>query len=302
MNKKPIIPQGWLRALFFILLSFPIAIFIGFGIDILLNGKYAYDYAKGSVPISVFLGQYISSNIGFIIMVLLFRYFIDHKNFASLGFQWKKHQTDAFMGLFIAMAILFVGALMLAVSKNLYFTNAFFNLTDFLTAIALYALVAFIEEIVFRGYILNNLMLSINRWLALIIVSLLFAILHLQNGNINSLAFLNIFLGGLLLGMNYIFTKNLWFGIFLHFGWNFFQGSVLGFNISGTGIEQGTSILQQTMIGPTHLTGGNFGFEGSVICTILSFIMFIIISSTYNRKESLARAYKQMTGKDDLFP
>jgi membrane protease YdiL (CAAX protease family) len=301
MNKKPIIPQGWLRALFFILLSFPIAVFIGFGIDILLNGKYAYDYANGSVPISGFLVQYISNNIGFVIIVPFFRYVIDNKSFGSLGFQWKKHQTDAFMGLFIAMAILFTGALILAVTKNLYFTNAFFNLNNFLTAITLYAIVAFIEETVFRGYILNNLMQSINRWPALIIVSLLFALLHLQNGNINALAFLNIFLGGLLLGMNYIFTGNLWFGIFLHFGWNFFQGSVLGFNISGTGIEQGTSILQQTIIGPTYFTGGNFGFEGSVICTILSLAMFIIISSTYNRKESLARAYKQMTGKDDLF-
>jgi hypothetical protein len=100
--------------------------------------------------------------------------------------------------------------------------------------------------------------------------------------------------------MNYIFTKNLWFGIFFHFGWNFFQGSVLGYNVSGTGIEQGSSILQQTVIGEKFFTGGNFGFEGSVICTILSLAMFIIISSTYSRKESLQRAYENITGGKDI--
>jgi len=296
MNKKSVIPQGWLRALFFVLLAFPITIFIGFGIDILLNGKYAYDYAKGAVPVSSFLGTYISGNIGLLLMVLIFRLGVDKKDFKSLGFTWKKHQTDAWMGLLISLAILFMGALILSVTKKLYLTNAVFSVDYFITAIVLYIVVAFTEEIVFRGYLLQNLMDSINRWWALTLVSLLFAVLHLQNGGVTPLAFLNVFIGGLLLGMNYIFTRNLWFGIFFHFGWNFFQGSVLGFNISGTGIEQGSSIFLQRTVGEEYFTGGNFGFEGSLICTLLGLAMFVIISSTYNRKESLDRAFEDMFG------
>lgn len=288
MNKKPLVQYGWLRALLFVLLGFPLAFAIGFGIDILVNGEYAYDYAVGSVPIASFLQDYLMKNIGFIIMLFLFRKLVDKQSFYSLGFEWKKYQTDAWTGFFAALMILFLGSLILVVTKHLYFTNAFFNATNFLTAIALFVLVAFIEETVFRGYLLNNLLQSINKWLALIFTSALFAIVHLNNDNTNVLCIVNIFAAGLLLGVNYIYTKNLWFAIFLHFGWNFFQGSVLGYNVSG--IETGSSIMQQRITGSEMLTGGAFGFEGSVLCTVLLFAVFFIFVWRYEKQNLSAES------------
>ncbi len=289
MNKKPFIQQAWLRALLFIVIAFPMAIAIGFGIDIVLNGLYAYDYATGSIPIAQFLKQYATGNIGFIIIILVFVYWIDKRTLLSLGFVWKGFQTDAITGLAVSMAILFIGSSILVITQNLYITNAIFSLQQFLIAIALYILVAFNEEIIFRGYLLSNLLKSMNRWWALIIVSVLFALLHSQNQHINTISFINIFLGGILLGINYVYTKNLWFSIFFHFGWNFFQGSVLGYNISGTGIEQGSSLMHQTTLGSAYLTGGNFGFEGSILCTVLIPLMIIVLFVHYNRKEKKLR-------------
>ena len=287
MNKKPLVQYGWLRALLFVLLGFPLTFVIGFSIDLLLNGVYAYDYAVGVVPITSYLQDYLMKFSGFILIIFLFRIVIDKSSFYSLGFEWKRFQTDAWTGFFTALMILFVGSLILVSTQHLYFTNAFFNSTQFFAGVALFISVAFIEELVFRGYLLNNLLQSINKWWALILTSVLFAVLHLNNNNINLLSVLNVFIAGLVLGINYIHTRNLLFAIFFHFGWNFFQGSVLGYNVSG--IETGSCILQQKLIGSQTLTGGAFGFEGSVICTILLLAVFIVFAVRYHKQKPLTQ-------------
>ncbi|MDE3145176.1 MAG: CPBP family intramembrane metalloprotease [Bacteroidota bacterium] len=274
------IQQGWLRALLFVLLGFPLTFVIGFGIDIIANGMYGNDFAAASVDISAFLKDYIIKNIAIIFIVWLFRIWIDNETFYSLGFEWKGHQLDAWTGLFGALLVLFVGSLILVINKNLYFTNVFFNFSDFTSGIILFISIAFVEEIVFRGYLLNNLLQSMNQWWALIITAAVFTIMHIQNYQSNILSVTNIFIAGLVLGINYIYTKNLWFSVFFHFGWNFFQGSVLGYPISG--INVGSGIMQQSLNGAERLTGGDFGFEGSIFCTSLLAFMLIIFSWRFN--------------------
>jgi len=119
-------------------------------------------------------------------------------------------------------------------------------------------------------------------WWALILTAALFAFLHTQNNYVTILSVVNLFIAGLVLGVNYIYTKNLWFAIFFHFGWNFFQGSVLGYKVSG--IETGSSIMQQSLVGSATLNGGSFGFEGSIICTVLLSLMLLIFAWRFSRK------------------
>jgi membrane protease YdiL (CAAX protease family) len=95
---------------------------------------------------------------------------------------------------------------------------------------------------------------------------------HLGNLHIDVIAVVNLLAGGFLLGINYIYTRNLWFSILFHFSWNFCQGSVLGYEVSGLGFQ---SLLQMEKNGNTLLTGGQFGFEGSVIATILLVIAIL---------------------------
>ena len=86
----------------------------------------------------------------------------------------------------------------------------------------------FSEELVFRGYLLSNFMESMNKYYALLYNSILFALMHSVNPNFNFIDFINLFLAGLLLGLPYVYTKNLWYPMSLHFAWNFFQGPVFG--------------------------------------------------------------------------
>jgi membrane protease YdiL (CAAX protease family) len=114
--------------------------------------------------------------------------------------------------------------------------------------------------------------------IGLMISAFLFALVHLNNPGIGILPLVNLFAAGLMLGINYIYTQNLWFGIFLHFGWNFLQGPILGYPVSGISVS---SIVQQSATGPSFITGGSFGFEGSAIGLVLILAVTFWVSHMY---------------------
>ena len=81
----------------------------------------------------------------------------------------------------------------------------------------------------------------------------------------------------------YIFTKNLWLPISLHLFWNFFQGPVFGYQVSGQKTE---SLFHIKTVGNAMIHGGEFGFEGSIICTIMNSLAIVLIIVFFSRKKS----------------
>ena len=131
---------------------------------------------------------------------------------------------------------------------------------------------------------MSNFFDSMNKYIALIISSLLFAVMHLANANVTVLSFVNIFLAGVLLGIYYVHKRNLWLPISLHFSWNFFQGPIFGFEVSGVDV---TGVIIQDIHGPDLITGGTFGFEGSVIATLLMVIAIALLQYRFREKKKL---------------
>lgn len=274
-DNKPLIEQGWIRAAVYIILSL-----VGTTAVMLLLFLLVPRSATGEEPGTLlpFLFTYLVLSVLLVGLAFLFRRIIDRQSIASMGFQWKGYSSHAAAGFFLGVLLLSLGSLLLVLLQFLFFTGVQFNITSLLSSLLLFIVVAFTEEIAFRGYILNNLMQSMNKWLALGISALLFALFHASNAGVSPMALLNIFIAGMLLGLNYVFTRNLWFAIFLHFSWNFFQGPVLGFEVSGLPIE---GLFQQTLKGPDLLTGGVFGFEGSLVCLLLNTITCVLLGSYY---------------------
>jgi hypothetical protein len=89
-----------------------------------------------------------------------------------------------------------------------------------------------------------------------------------MHGATKAWATVNIALAALLLGFCYLRTRSLALPIGVHLGWNWAQGSLLGFGVSGTTDIKGawTPIFHGR---PDWLTGGTFGLEASVICTLV---------------------------------
>jgi membrane protease YdiL (CAAX protease family) len=209
--------------------------------------------------------------IGTIVITWLFTRFVDKKSFVEIGLQpaVKDFGLGALMG-FIPIALGFV---ILYFSGIIHSVSIDFEATALAASILLYISVAINEEIMLRGYILRNLMNVSPKYAALFISALIFALLHITNNHINWIGFVNILLAGILLGLSYIFTKNLWFPIGLHFTWNLFQ-SVLGFNVSG---HNSYSLLHYRLSGEKPwLSGGDFGFEASVLSLVFELILIVI--------------------------
>ena len=141
------------------------------------------------------------------------------------------------------------------------------------------------EELLFRGYAFQKL-LRWNRVFAQLFVAFLFAALHAGNESVTTLGLINVFLGGIVLGLAYERYHRLWFPIGFHLAWNLTTGPFFGHEVSG--YETMRSILIEIGSGPDLLTGGEFGVEGSVLMT---FVELAAIALLWRRISSARQAF-----------
>ncbi len=152
--------------------------------------------------------------------------------------------------------------------------------------------IAFTEEILTRGYILRNLIEGFtlpgqnwSRVLAVLVSSVIFALPHAGNPNATPLGIAILVLFGILCAVAVLLTHELAIPLGFHLTWNFFQGNVFGFPVSGWELRGGTLLFIEQS-GPAWLTGGAFGPESGLIgmAAILLgiFIIFLTFNPTYN--------------------
>lgn len=218
---------------------------------------------------------------GTLLTTLLFRRYMDRKTFKSLGFSIAGRGKDMLAGLAGAILLFGVGTLALYLMGQIRFSGFQFDAASFLVSFVLFVVVAINEETIIRGYILNNLLTRMNKYVALAISASVFGVLHIFNSGMDVLPLVNLILAGILLGSAYIFTRNLWFSISLHLFWNFIQGPVLGYSVSGV---KTSSLLKMSSLGDSTLTGGKFGFEGSIVCTILMVMAIAAVFTYFTRR------------------
>ena len=131
-----------------------------------------------------------------------------------------------------------------------------------------FAIVAVGEELMFRGVLFRWIDEKWGFWAALLASALLFGILHISNPGGTLWSSIAIAIeAGLLLGAAYKWSGTLWVPVGIHWAWNFSQGNLFGFKVSGQ--EAGESLLQAQIEGADWLTGGAFGAEASVVAVVV---------------------------------
>jgi membrane protease YdiL (CAAX protease family) len=146
---------------------------------------------------------------------------------------------------------------------------------------------AFNEEIVCRGYLLQNL-LDIRRPIfGVVFSSFVFWILHALNPAAWSspIVSVNLFGAGITLALAYIVSRNIWFPTAMHFAWNVTQGVVFQIPISGI-MTDGLFDVRLVDSAPLWLTGGSFGLEGSLLVTGAEVVMSVVMGVALFKRRS----------------
>lgn len=137
---------------------------------------------------------------------------------------------------------------------------------DMLQMFIFYLMVATAEEILFRGILFRMIDNHLGTVVAYVISALLFGFMHYFQGTLWSSIAIAIE-AGLMLAAAYKYTNTLWLPIGIHWAWNYTQGNVFGFMVSGT--ESGQSLIEPVLNGPELITGGIFGAEASLIAVVI---------------------------------
>jgi len=168
------------------------------------------------------------------------------------------------------------------------------SISGLLVAVGVMACVAVNEELLIRAVLVRILAERFGGWIALIVSSLIFGALHLTNPDATLWGALTIALtGGLMLGAAYLATRSLWLPIGLHFGWNLTESGIFGTATSGAG-ESTHTLWHTELSGPSLLTGGEFGPEGSVfavaVCLALAVVLLAVAVRNGGMRTKTVRA------------
>ena len=282
VSSKPLFKAGWLRVLFYILaLVILAAAVLAFFILGLQKGNPDMsglrDLSKGN------LGAFIV--LIFFVLTLgithIFRRWVDRKSFESLGLGVKGKIGDAIAGGALALFIMGGSCLVIQVTGHLKWMDFIFDPKFQFIVFGTLGLSAFYEELIFRGYVLGNLLDSFPKWLALVVTSLLFMVFHWTSAGFFPL--LNTLILGLITGVFYLYSRNLWFSVCFHWIWKFMAGPVLGFGDE----PSSQSLLQSSLLGDENITGGTSGLQGSGVLTAISLLSAIALYLIMQKKLNL---------------
>ena len=269
--------KGWLKSFLVFPLIFIPQIFASIILILLGFDLSSVTTSKIDLTTMVFL-EY--SMIFFMLIILYFcMKYIDKEKFTSIGLDFSGRFVELIFGIFLGFIIMTFAFSTLILFDEIVFERVIIDFNKIIMSVILFIGVSFYEEVIFRGYMLKNLMQSFNPFVSLFISSILFCLIHSSNPNVNYLGLINIFLAGYFLGISYVYTKNLWFPFALHFSWNFFQ-SMFGFNVSGL---DSYSIIDFSTPKNNFFNGGEFGFESSIISIVILIIGSIIIWNYFKK-------------------
>ncbi|PIF06673.1 MAG: CPBP family intramembrane metalloprotease domain-containing protein [Draconibacterium sp.] len=173
------------------------------------------------------------------------------------------------------------GAILISLSVLVVWLTGYYHvvkvnsLKAILPAITMALISSVFEELAFRGVLFRITESRLGSLWALAVSALFFGLAHIANPNSTLIAALAIAVeAGILLGVAYMWARNLWFPIAIHFSWNLMQEGIFDINVSGN--EAANSILTSEISGPAWLTGSAFGIEASVQA-----VLFCLCVTTY---------------------
>lgn len=231
-------------------------------------------------PFSHQIKSWIS--VGIVLAVSWVCLHFENETFASIGIALNtRFFIQLLMGMLIGVLLIAILALTINIFGGFFFIrNSQVGIGNLFYGLIFFLQVSLVEELFFRGYIFQRTIRGLGKTVALLIFALFFVLAHWANpgmmGSTKLWASLNIGLASVLLGLAFIKTGSLALPIGIHLGWNWTQGCLLGFGVSGH-LEQGfwAPIFSNK---PDWLTGGEFGLEASLAGTAMLLLACVCLA------------------------
>jgi len=234
---------------------------------------------SGSDPFKSLVALVITGLIYFVVTIAAAK-LLDRRRFSDYGLRWNTQwRRDLLFGLILG-GLLMGGIFVIELAMGwITIEGVFFSLLPFPFAVAFLfflfqmALVGTYEELVFRGYQMKNIAEGLNfsplsgrtaLFVAWILSSVAFGLIHAFNPGATLSTTIRITLAGVFLALPFLLTGELALSVGVHIAWNFFQGNVFGFPVSGLTMFR-TTIFNTVQGGPELWTGGDFGPEAGLL-------------------------------------
>lgn len=243
-------------------------------IVVFLSLLYGLSYLQTLEPLKGIIGKnsdlassYIDATATFIAFVVMSKLF-HQRSISSWGLALKGMPFDTVFGFFCG------GIMMSLIAGGLFVSNVYHVVSvnwsaQVLPALVFFSMAAFIEELIFRGYVFQAVEAKRGTTFALAVTALLFGFAHMMNFIQGAPiwvrlygCFCLVFEAGILLNAAFILRRTLWFATGMHWAWNFFEGPIFGMDVSGT--DGGPSIVTGRLTGDVFANGGQFGPEASL--------------------------------------
>jgi uncharacterized protein len=213
--------------------------------------------------------------IGLIFLIFWLFY---KRHIKRMGFYAKGWLTQMALGLAFGAASITLVITVLLVSgmaKLSPFSAAGLRQGMFWYGLLHFVVAGFWEEIISRGFMMTVLKTTRIKIVIVLFSAAFFSLIHYMNGNATVYSLVNIAMIGVLFSFMLIKTGRLWAPIGFHITWNFFQGYI-GIPVSGSPVPN-SALFKVAFNGSDWLTGGAFGAEGGVACTLVVLLGMLFV-------------------------
>ncbi len=157
-----------------------------------------------------------------------------------------------------------------------------FNKKLFLVFLPAWIIQGFEEEFLLRSILMNQMAAGSKVEIGMVANSIIFSIFHLGNAGFSIMAFINIFLMGLVFSIIFYMKDSIYPAAAAHSFWNMTMGNIFGLAVSGNN-PPGVSLFTTKLEGPALMTGGGFGLEASLVSSLVLGILAIILIRKINK-------------------
>jgi len=206
-----------------------------------------------------------------ILVFILYCRLFEKRKPVTLGFRKQKFAVEYLRGMVLGAAAFIMAYGICVLTGSVAFHSVSSKGTTGLYIVGFllgYLVQGMAEEVICRGYLLVSLSRRYSVTVSIILSAVFFSMLHGLNAGVGFLAFFNLLLFGIFMGLLFVRYENIWVVGAVHSIWNFLQGNIFGIQVSGNQIQP--SLFTSDMVrGREFINGGSFGAEGGLAVTVV---------------------------------